>query len=206
MRQYYKLIKNRTISFGPLLIDKYHLLGLNEVDVIILIKLHQQLIQGKKKLSAKDLISTMSISLPTLSKKIVELVDNGFITLAISKTTQQEEFSLAETYKKLGALLEEADTVVVDEGQMNDIKKVVSSLEEKMKRVLSPVDLDIVRHWLKEDKFSYEAIEAAIFECVKIQKLDVKYIDVILNKTKTKAPSKPKEDLRTLFNSVYDKE
>lgn len=206
MRQYYKLIKNRTISFGPLLIDKYHILGLSETDTIILIKLHQMLVLGKKKLVTKDLAPTMSISSATISKRLVELVDNGYITLAISKSSQQEEFSLDETYKKLGALLEQSDELVAEDGQMSDLKTVVSRLEEEMKRVLSPIDLDIVRHWIKEDHYPLGEIEEAILECVKNRKFDVKYVDMILNKTKQKTSSNVvKEDLQSLFNSIHGK-
>lgn len=206
MRQYYKLIKNKTISFDALLIEKYHLLGLNEVDVLLLIKLQHLLQLGKRKLSTKELAPTMSISITTISKRLVELVNNGFISLSLSDKDQSETFSLDETYKKLGALLEQGDEKIEVEGTSNDIKTVVGRLESEFHHLLSPLDLEVVRHWIIDDHFPVEAIEDSLLECVKMKKLDVKYIDLLLNKKEKKpATSGPAENLQELFNNVYDK-
>lgn len=206
MRQYCQLIKNGTISFTSLLIEKYHLLNLNETDVIILIKLHQLLNEGTKKLVAKDIAPTMSISLNTISKRIVDLVNNGYITLSISKDNHQEEFSLDGVYKLLAAILEDGDGAIKMETNDNDIKKIVSLLEETTKKVISQVDLDIVRHWVMVDKITVSQVEEALTQCVKMKKVDVKYIDLILNKTKEEPKTKEqKEDLLALFSSIYDK-
>lgn len=206
MRQYYKLIKNRTISFEGLLIEKYHLLGLNETDAILLIKLQRLLLQGKRKLSTAEIAPSMSITANTISKRLVDLVNNGFISLTLSEKDQQEVFSLDETYKKLGALLEQSDEKLTTEMTNNDVKTIVGRLEEEFKRVLSPLDLEVVRHWVVVDHFSVAMVEEALVECVKMRKIDVKYIDLLLNKKKIKETSQStQEDLQTLFNSVYDK-
>ncbi len=206
MRQYFKLIKNRTIPFDSLLIDKYHLMGLNEVDVMILIKLQRLLQQGKRKLSTKELALTMSISTTTISKRLVELVNNGFVSLSLSEKDQSETFSLDETYRKLSAILEQGDEKMEVEGTSNDIKTVVGRLESEFKHMLSALDLEVVRHWITVDHFTLDAIDAALLECVKMRKLDVKYIDVLLNKkAKVSTSIGPKENLQELFNNVYDK-
>ena len=44
MSQYYTLLKNDIINFDQLLLDKYNVLGLDEVETIILIKLNKILI------------------------------------------------------------------------------------------------------------------------------------------------------------------
>ncbi|MDD4212231.1 MAG: DnaD domain protein [Bacilli bacterium] len=206
MRQYFKLIKNRTIPFDSLLIDKYHLMGLNEVDAMILIKLQSLLQQGKRKLSTKELAPTMSISTTTISKRLVELVNNGFVSLSLSEKDQSETFSLDETYRKLSAILEQGDEKMEVEGTSNDIKVVVGRLESEFKHMLSALDLEVVRHWISVDHFSLDVIDEALLECVKMRKLDVKYIDVLLNKkAKISTSIGPKENLQELFNNVYDK-
>ena len=46
MSKYYELIKSNIIEFDRLLLDKYHQLNLNEVDTILLIKIHNLIKQG----------------------------------------------------------------------------------------------------------------------------------------------------------------
>ena len=48
MSKYYMFLKNNLIDFEKLIIDKYSFLGLDEVEVIILVKLHKLLSTGNK--------------------------------------------------------------------------------------------------------------------------------------------------------------
>ena len=92
MSQYYMLIKNNLISFDKLMIDKYNQIGLNETDAIILIKLNGLLNEGITKLESKYLEPSMSITNNTISKRIVDLVKNGYISLSLSNIDASEEF------------------------------------------------------------------------------------------------------------------
>ena len=47
MSKYYMFLKNNLIDFEKLIIDKYSFLGLDEVEVIILVKLNKLLIDTK---------------------------------------------------------------------------------------------------------------------------------------------------------------
>lgn len=205
MSQYFMLIKNKFIEFDRLMIDKYHLLDLNEIDAIILIKLNNLLNQGKKKLVVDELVPTMSISSNTISKRIVDLVKNGFITLSLSDIDSSEVFSLDETYKRLGNILEGADEANISESNKTLTREVVGLLEQEFKKVITPIDLEIVSHWITEDKFEIEKIKDAIYQCVKIKKYNVKYVDVMLNKKDLPRKPKIEENLQELFNNVYRK-
>lgn len=204
MNQYYMLLKNHFIDFNSLIIDKYHKLGLNETEVVILIKLNNLLNQGKKKLLADELAQSMSIAAITISKNLVELVNKGFISLTVNDIDSGEEFNLDETYKRLSYLLQD-DEYNLDNLQKNqEMQEVVMFIESEFGKILKPIDLEVVSHWLNVDKFSVDKIKEAVCEVVRLKKLNVKYVDVILNK-KPETKLKSTSNLQELFNNVYRK-
>ncbi|HHU56368.1 MAG TPA: DnaD domain protein [Acholeplasmataceae bacterium] len=205
MNQYYLLIKNGFIDFKNLMIEKYHLLNLNETDAIILIKLQNFLLQGKTKLSGEDLAPTMSITANTISKRIVDLVKRGFITLTLSDVDASEVFSLDETYKRLSYIIEKEDSEKEKSATDNTIKEVVLFIEQEFKKVVTPTELEIVYHWVIEDKYELEKIKEAIIECAKLKKYNVKYVDLFLNRKPQTQKYKTEENLQELFNNVYAK-
>ena len=74
----------------------------------------------------------------------------------------------------------------------------------KFKKILSPLDLQLVHKWIYEDKFDYSKIYNAIIETLKYKKTSVQYVDVILNKKEQSTnTSNSKEGLQDLFNQVY---
>ena len=86
-----------------------------------------------------------------------------------------------------------------------DCAKVVALLEKEFKKILSPLDLELVHKWIYEDKFSYSKIYNAILETLKLKKTSIQYVDVILNKKENVNTNSSKEGLQDLFNQVYGK-
>lgn len=202
MSQYYLLLKNNLIDFEKLLLEKYSFLGLDEIDAIILIKMNKLLNAGRK-FSTEAIVKTMSITEETLKNKLVSLINNQFITLMLDG--KSEIYSLDDTFKRLTKLLEENETIINSENDNNEMQKVVTLLETEFKKVLSPLDLEIVHNWIYEDKFPYEKIYNAVMETLKLKKKSIQYVDVILNKKEEIKKEPSKEGLQNLFNQVYGK-
>lgn len=202
MSQYYLLLKNNLIDFDKLLLEKYSFLGLDEIDTIILIKLNKLLNAGHK-FSTEAIVKTMSITEETLKNKLVSLINNQFITLMLDG--KNEIYSLDDTFKRLTKLLEENETMIDNEKSNNEMQRVVTLLESEFKKVLSPLDLEIVHNWVYEDKFSYDKINNAVMETLKLKKKSIQYVDVILNKKEEVKKEKSSEGLQSLFNQVYGK-
>ena len=206
MSQYYMLIKNNLISFDKLMIDKYNQIGLNETDAIILIKLNGLLNEGITKLESKYLEPSMSITNNTISKRIVDLVKNGYISLSLSNIDASEEFNLDETYKRLSNILD-------SESEQNDVmknanltKEVVTLIEKEFSKTLTAIDLEIVNDWVYNDKFTFDQIEEAVLTAKRNKKMNIKYVDVFLNQKPEQNPIKNiDENLQELFNDVYGK-
>ncbi|MFY9421902.1 MAG: DnaD domain protein [Bacilli bacterium] len=204
----YNLIKDDIISFDKLMIEKYHLLGLDETDAIVLIRLNDLLKRGERSLSLEKIAPTMKIKTEELGMRIVDLVTKGFITLELSSVDAKEVFSLDETYRRLVFLLEAEDEDLKDEAVKRKIKATVSLLERELKKTLSPLELEMVNRWYLEGKYSDEDIEAAILKALKYKNRGVAFIDRSLAASKKEAEKEPLpegENIMDLFKKVYAK-
>ena len=201
MTKYYSLIKNNIIDFDKLLLEKYSLLRLEEAEVIILIKLNKVL-SSNKKFNIKQLSNSMTMSEEVIREKLVKLINNQFITLQL--VNNNEIYSLDDTYNKLCDLLEN-DEIENKKSQINnEITKVVQLLEKEFKKVLSPLELELVQKWINEDNYTYDNIYNAVLDTLKANKKNIQYVDMILNKKTTENKTKPNDGLKNIFNQVYE--
>ena len=201
MSRYYMFLKNNLIDFEKLIIDKYSFLGLDEIEVIILVKLNKLLTSGNK-FSINYLSQNMTVSEDIIRDKLVTLINNQFITLKL--VNKNEIYSLDDTFKRLSSLLEKEELEEEKEDLNTDCAKVAALLEKEFKKILSPLELELVHKWVYEDKFDYSKIYNAIMETLKYKKTSVQYVDVILNKKEQiNKQSNSKEGLQDLFNQVY---
>lgn len=202
MSKYYIFLKNNVINFEKIIIEKYSLLGLDEYEVIILIKLYNLLNSGNK-FSIDYISKTMTITEDVIRNKLVDLINNQFITLKL--VNKNEIYSLDDTFKRLSDLLEKEEDADNKNSIDNDITKVVALLEKEFKKMLSPIELELVRKWIYEDKFTYDKVYNAILEALKLNKKSIQYIDAILNKKDNTTKSSSNDGLQELFNQVYGK-
>ena len=201
MRQYYMLLKNRFIDFEKLIIDQYRYLGLNEVETMILIKLNR-LLENNKRFSSEELAKGMTISEEEVRNKLVDLINQQFITLTLSG--KNEIYSLDDTYKRLAELLDATDEEEEHQEDDQEMKKVVALLEKEFQKLLTPLELEAVQQWITVDHFSFQKIQESVFQCVQMKKKNVKYVSVLLyKKDDTRKVDSPKEGLQNLFNTVY---
>lgn len=202
MSKFYMLIKNNLIDFDKLLIEKYNVLGLDEVELIILIKLNKLLNSGNK-FSIEYLSKNMTVTEDVIRDKLVTLINNQFITLKL--INKNEIYSLDDTFKRLASLLENEEIEEQNEEDNNLILMVVSMLEKEFKKILSPLELELVYKWINDDKFSYDDIYNAVLETLKFKKKNIQNVDMILNRKENNIQNNSKEGLQDLFNQVYGK-
>ena len=201
MSRYYMFLKNNLIDFEKLIIDKYSFLGLDEIEVIILVKLNKLLNSGNK-FSIEYFTKNMTITEDIIREKLVTLINNQFIDLKL--VNNSEIYTLDDTFKRLASLLEKEEDEEKKNELNTDCAKVVNLIEKEFNKMLSPLDLELVHKWIYEDNFSYSKIYNAILETLKLKKNNVQYVDVILNKKEQpKQNSSSKDGLQSLFNQVY---
>ncbi|HNZ50079.1 MAG TPA: DnaD domain protein [Bacilli bacterium] len=201
----YTLLKNNIIDFDRLLLEKYRALKLDEANTIILIKLNNLLKQGKRFLVVEELVETMALSKEEVAKRIVQLVNDGFVALELSEIDAKEQFNLDETYKRLSYLLEGVKQAN-QENHVNDkIKALVKVLEKEFKKILSPIELEMVSKWHIEYQYTDAAIEEAIIKTLRYKNRSINYVDRLLrlNHQEVKKEPSTTENIQELFNKVY---
>jgi DNA replication protein len=204
----YNLIKNNLIQFDKLIIEQYYKLGIDEVDTIILIRLNDLIRKNIFVLNEELIAKSMKLSKNELAKRIVNLVKSGFITLELSSVDSKEVFNLDETYKRLALILSNANEKKKEESFKNKIKETVELLEKELKKILSPLELEIVQRWFLEDKYSDEEIENAILKALKYKNRGINYIDRLLqanrrDQEKESNQESTNSNIQELFNKFY---
>lgn len=209
MSQYYMLLKNGMVDFDKLLIDKYSLIGLDETEAIFLIKL-KKIFDNNTKISEtiiiKELVNTMAINEKQIIELLVKLINSQYISLKI--VDNKETYSLDDTYKRLSSLLDEDSYNEEKKEKESELKKTVAFIEKECEKLISSTELEVIKHWIDVDKFTFSQIKEATLECLKLKKKSIKNIDMMLSKFKKDSQVKKtqtKENLQDLFNSVYGK-
>ncbi|MCK9471534.1 MAG: DnaD domain protein [Bacilli bacterium] len=206
----YNLIKNNLIQFDRLIIEQYYKLGIDEVDTIILIRLNDLLRKNNHILNDELLAESMKINKNELGKRIVNLVKNGFITLELSTIDSKEIFNLDETYKRLALILSGSNEKKKEESFKQQIKDTVELLEKELKKILSPLELEMVQRWYIDDKYCEDEISDAILKTLKYKNRGVTYIDRLLQANRRnqivevqKANGATGDNIQELFNRIY---
>lgn len=207
MKSYYELLKSNVIDFDKLIIDKYHLLGLDEANTIILIKLNNLLKSGNSTLSLNKVASGVSISIEELSERVLKLVNDGFVTMKID-SKGKETFDIDQTLKRLSIIVNDEDYKKEHDERNNDIKYIVTVLEREFKKILSPIEREVVNKWVYEYKYPLTQIEYAINDALKYKNRGINYIDKVLYRKNHEEEKEEHQnsDIQNLFKKVvYDK-
>ena len=209
MSKNYNLIKSGVISFKNLLIDKYAFIGLNETEVITLIKL-QNLLISPEKTSLEKLPEKMHESMQLGSKEIsdclAKLIESKYID--VEEVDGEVTYSLDLTYQRLANVLDSENEKEDEDRYASDFKKITNIIEKEFNKLVSPLELQLIKSWIYEDKYEFSLINESILDAVKRQRKNVKAVNEILRSKKQRAESKNKKqdtDLTNLFNNVYGK-
>lgn len=206
MNRYYDLLKNNFLDFNRILLEKYHQLQLNELDVVILMKLNSYLIQGAKTVSFDRLVSTMSATEEECSNRLIDLVNKGIITMELSKETGKETYSLDELYRKLSFIIDGDDEKIDKEEQKKWIKTTINDLERELKKILTPLEIQMVNKWYIDYHYQYEEVCEALLETLKVRNRGLNFMDRHLYKQQQKVLEtvEIKDNIQDMFSKVYN--
>ena len=146
----------------------------------------------------------MSLNEKEISDKLVQLINSSYISI----DEENQRFSLDGTYKRLASLYGSEQEQNDKDENINDLRKAAAFIEKECEHLLSPTELEVIKHWIEVDKFSLSEIKEATLDAISHKKKNVKYIDAFLNKQKTKQENKQEYDneLSALFEAaVYGK-
>ena len=154
MNNYSKLIHSNVISLNEVLIQNYKSIGLDEIDMTILVLLNLQKLAQNDVLSIEKLSMKMTISESEISERILSLIQIGHLELKIDDVTSKEKFILDPVIEKVSKLLSDEPQ---KETNQDLVKKIVEYAEKIYQRVLNVEDLKIIHFWVDE-KYSYDEV------------------------------------------------
>lgn len=197
-----KLIKSKVIPFSDTLLSVYKKLMLDEIDAVILIHLHNQLIDSNNTLSIEDLADKMTLKVNKISDRVLMLIQKGYIELNINNNNQ-ETYSLEQTYEMLGNVLEQGKMSDTTTKQLT-IRNIINYLETTIQIPIRESDVETISEWV--DEFSLDEIKQATLECLKANRPYVTMIDrTLINSRRPKVETTIDEHTYELLNSIYAK-
>ncbi|GIO28429.1 DnaD domain-containing protein [Ornithinibacillus bavariensis] len=165
-----------------LLLQKYNKLGLDEIELVLLIQIHRSISNGNYFPTLQELTSMLTTDEQTCSRLLRKLIQKGFLKIERQENSQEQ---WSEAYS-LEPLWEKLFEPVKEERVQNEDGSLFILFEQEFGRPLSPFEIETVNLWLDEDKLSPALIKAALRESVLMGKLNFKYMDRILREWKKK--------------------
>lgn len=172
------MIVNGTIQVPSLLLENYHVIGLDEQDCMLLIEVHSFLTNGITFPTFNDLCRRMTLDETACADKLQSLIQRGFLSIIQKQDNQvySEAYSLQPLWEKLVQLVLSKPSEQKTTGE----QALFTLFETEFGRPLSPIECETLAMWLDDDHFSPQLIKAALRESVISGKLNFRYIDRIL--------------------------
>ncbi|MBX5318259.1 DnaD domain-containing protein [Staphylococcus caprae] len=203
-------LKTRPVVIRRELLDHYAELGMDEQDLVILIKLIYASETSNKQPSIETLQQGSSMQPRQITSVIQNLIQRELLELNVRKDEEgkfTEYMNLDPFYEKLSQILKKQNLNHQESDSVEQFKQLFQLMEQSFGRPLSPYEIETLNQWIDVDQHDLSVIQAALDEALSQNKLSFKYIDRILlnwkkNNVKTVDDSKK---IREHFNQNQPK-
>ena len=181
---------NKPIVIPRIIFNNYKRLNITEEELIILIFIIDL---GNKIVYNPDIfVKELNIEKYKVMEILNNLSEKKIITISVEKNSsnnkREEYISLELLYSKILNLFKETKTKSIDTSD------IFSVFEKEFGRTLSPMEYEIIKGWINDEKFSYEIIVEALKEATYNNVNSLSYIERILYDWSKKG-IKTKEDV-----------
>lgn len=181
------------------LLNYYQALGLNETDLIILIKILHAYEVSNLQPSIDVLKQGTTMQETEVTMIIQKLIRLDLLSMKVEKDRDgkfSEFINMDGFFNQFAKVLEQEKQKLELENDTAHFKRLFSKIETNFGRALSPLEIETISQWLDVDHYPHQLIDAAIDEALSHNKLNLKYIDRILlnwqkNNVTTVEDSKP---------------
>lgn len=168
------------------LIYSYQNLGLNELELVLILQIHRFLQTGTPFPTPTQLSASLTIDEKSCTKLLRKLIQKDFLSIEqLENDANQltEAYSLEPLWRKLMGVEKPTNEKQTEEEQVGNI---FITFEKEFGRPISPFEIEMINTWLDVDQMDTNLIQAALREAVLMGKLNFKYIDRILREWKKK--------------------
>ncbi|RIO86946.1 DnaD domain protein [Staphylococcus gallinarum] len=176
-------LKSRPVIIRKELLDHYSDMGLNETELIILIKLLHSAEISNKQPSIETLQQGSTLDSREITAIIQRLIQYDLLELNVSKDEEgkfTEYMNLDKFYTRLSEIIDSIEEEEIAEDNTLAFENVFKNIEQTFGRALSPYEIETINQWLDIDHHELSVIQAALDEATSQNKLSFKYIDRIL--------------------------
>ncbi|MBU7216207.1 DnaD domain-containing protein [Staphylococcus gallinarum] len=176
-------LKSRPVIIRKELLDHYSDMGLNETELIILIKLLHSAEISNKQPSIETLQQGSTLDSREITAIIQRLIQYDLLELNVSKDEEgkfTEYMNLDKFYTRLSEIIDSIEEEEIAEDNTLAFENVFKNIEQTFGRALSPYEIETINQWLDVDHHELSVIQAALDEATSQNKLSFKYIDRIL--------------------------
>lgn len=172
---YQKLLDEKIIDRKLFLLNYYHLIELDELEVMLILQI-ELLIEKNIIITSNELTKKMKLTLKQIEYLIKSLLEKKAI--AFSQNNRFPNIDTSNIYVMIIAkLMDEQQLLQHQQDQENKIN-IVKLIEEEFNRKLSGFEIDLIREW--HENYSEELIIYALKEAVFNGIYNLKYMDKII--------------------------
>lgn len=192
-----KLFYNYNFNIDSLLMDKHKEMNLSTNEAIILLSL-VSLSRKNNIFSLSSVVKKVDKSEKSVSKYINSLINKGFVSTYLEKNKENktnEIFSLDGTFDKIEKILSKNKNNI--DKKIDKKRNVVLKIEENIKRMLRPNELEELRMILGSEKENHDLILEIIDELK--EKISIRKIHkLLLLRKRITNPSINEEDEKAI--------
>ena len=192
-----KLFYNYNFNIDSLLMDKHKEMNLSTNEAIILLSL-VSLSRKNNIFSLNSVVKKVDKSEKSVSKYINALINKGFVSTYLEKNKENktnEIFSLDGTFDKIEKILSKNKNNI--DKKIDKKRNIVLKIEENIKRMLRPNELEELRMILGSEKENHDLILEIIDELK--EKISIRKIHkLLLLRKRITNPSINEEDEKAI--------
>lgn len=176
-------LKSGVTNVSNLLLDHYLELEMTDSELVFYLKILQNQQNGILFPDLVKLSAEMGKPQETLFQLLQSLMSKGCITLITEQNAAGQTIDAYDTtvvFDKLDKLSKHEMKKNTQLEKNTQIQELYRLFEQEFGRPLSPIELETIGQWLKQDNYHQDIIRLALREAVLNQAYSLKYIDRIL--------------------------
>ncbi len=152
------LIKKGYIDYERLLMDYSKALGLSAEEVVVLLKLLKEYLKTDD-LVVENLPNELLMTSYKIDKTVANLMERGYyeVYIVYDQGVGKEKVSFKPLFQRIESLLKEEQTF-----DPYSIQEANRLLTQKLNRVLTSSELDILQSLMIEDHYTFDQIQTAV--------------------------------------------
>ena len=177
-------MKIQNLDYRFVLVDAYKTVGLNELDLAVLLVCDNILKEQPMLITADVLALKMTYDVKTLDEELVTLLNKGYLSYDSKGKTIIT--SIQPTLEKIASYVArqfiKESKITIDEEKEKAIENIYSKFESSLGRTLAPLEFEKIKEWVSQG-VSEELILLCLDECkAKSSKVTLRAIDRLIIK------------------------